>query len=149
AGANGQSATIGFQGAGGASAKAYPLTFNGKILDDNLPDSGWSVSPLRYCGDALVQSASPFGEQCDLGAANGAAGSCCSGSCTFASSTTTCRVAGGECDLAETCTGTSTTCPTDAKTPSGTACTADTNPCTLDQCDGASNVCQHPAGNSG
>src|SRR5439155_14337818 len=35
ANANGQAATIGFQGAGGASATAYPLTFNGKILDDN------------------------------------------------------------------------------------------------------------------
>ncbi|HVO26416.1 MAG TPA: hypothetical protein VMW56_22615, partial [Candidatus Margulisiibacteriota bacterium] len=31
----------------------------------------------------------------------------------------------------------------------GTACTADTNPCTLDQCDGSSNSCQHPAGNAG
>src|SRR5439155_671022 len=30
-GANGQTATIGFQGAGGSSAVAYPLTFNGKI----------------------------------------------------------------------------------------------------------------------
>ena len=28
---------------------------------------------------------------------------------------TTCRAAAGECDLAETCTGSSTTCPTDAK----------------------------------
>src|SRR5437764_7140363 len=43
AGANGQAATIGFQGAGGSSAVAYPLTFNGKILDDNRPDEGWSV----------------------------------------------------------------------------------------------------------
>src|ERR1051326_1835476 len=43
ANSNGQSATIGFQGAGGASAAAYPLTFNGKILDDNRPNEGWSV----------------------------------------------------------------------------------------------------------
>src|SRR5207244_570654 len=41
--ADDQTATIGFQGAGGASAIAYPLTFNGKILDDNRPDEGWSV----------------------------------------------------------------------------------------------------------
>src|SRR5262249_4661380 len=45
ANANGQSATIGFQGAGGAAAAAYPLTFNGKILDDNRPDEGWSIHP--------------------------------------------------------------------------------------------------------
>jgi hypothetical protein len=43
----------------------------------------------------------------------------------------------------------STTCPADAKVPNGTACTADSNPCTLDQCDGSSVDCQHPAGNAG
>lgn len=45
--ANGQSATIGFQGAGGATAKAWPIIYNGKILDDNREDSGWSISPAR------------------------------------------------------------------------------------------------------
>ncbi len=46
--ANGQSATIGFQLAGGSSAKAYPITYNGKVLDDNRDDSeGWSVCPVR------------------------------------------------------------------------------------------------------
>src|SRR5207247_9389771 len=58
-------------------------------------------------------------------------------------------VAAGECDLADTCTGTSATCPADVKKTLGTACTADTNPCTLDQCDGTNNACQHPAGNAG
>lgn len=46
--ANGQSATIGFQLAGGANAKAYPIIFNGKILDDNRENgTGWSVAPVR------------------------------------------------------------------------------------------------------
>src|SRR5882724_6754065 len=62
---------------------------------------------------------------------------------------TVCRAAAGVCDAAETCDGSSTACPPDAKQPVGTACTADSNPCTLDQCDGASNACQHPAGNAG
>ena len=31
----------------------------------------------------------------------------------------------------------------------GTACASDANPCTLDQCDGTSVFCQHPAGNPG
>jgi hypothetical protein len=45
---NGQSATIGFQLGGGSSAKSYPITFNGKVLDDNRDDAeGWSVSPIR------------------------------------------------------------------------------------------------------
>ena len=46
--ANGQSATIGFQLAGGGSAKAYPIIYNGKILDDNRDNSmGWSIAPVR------------------------------------------------------------------------------------------------------
>src|SRR5439155_5291173 len=31
----------------------------------------------------------------------------------------------------------------------GTACTGDGNPCTTDTCDGSSDECQHPAGNTG
>jgi hypothetical protein len=46
--ANGQGATIGFQLAGGAAAKSYPIIYNGKILDDNRDnDMGWSISPVR------------------------------------------------------------------------------------------------------
>src|SRR5207253_535833 len=37
----------------------------------------------------------------------------------------------------------------DARRAAGTACTADGNPCIRDECDGSSNDCQHPAGNSG
>lgn len=45
---NGQSATIGFQGSGGSSATAYPIVYNGKVLDDNRDDTeGWSVCPVR------------------------------------------------------------------------------------------------------
>src|SRR5207249_1188129 len=62
---------------------------------------------------------------------------------------TVCGAAEGGCDVAGTCTGTSATCPTDDKQPAGTACTDDTNPCTLDQCDGSTNTCTHPAGNAG
>ncbi len=46
--------------------------------------------------------------------------------------------AGGDC-----CTA---TCELEA---AGTACADDGNPCTLDQCDGTSATCQHPAGNAG
>ncbi len=62
-----------------------------------------------------------------------------------------CRAAAGECDLAETCTGTSTACPSDSKVTANTACPsgADTNPCTSDICDGTDVTCQHPAGNAG
>src|SRR5438046_683137 len=66
------------------------------------------------CGNGTVET----GEDCDLGSAlNGAAGSCCKNNCTFASSTNTCRAAAGDCDLPETCTGSSATCPADGPGP--------------------------------
>ncbi|MCC6215162.1 MAG: hypothetical protein IT376_09850, partial [Polyangiaceae bacterium] len=71
------------------------------------------------------------------------------GTCSNLPSTTTCRGAAGECDQEEKCTGSSSACPSDGKKANGTACTADTSPCTLDQCNGSSNSCQHPAGNAG
>ena len=67
----------------------------------------------------------------------------------FQSSFVGCRPSAGECDPAENCTGTAPICPEDAKSPPGTACTDDGNPCTTDMCDGTSNDCQHPAGNAG
>src|SRR5262249_1752594 len=62
---------------------------------------------------------------------------------------TVCRASAGECDIAEVCDGRSLDCPADAKQPSGTSCTSDGNPCTLDQCDGTNVTCQHPPGNAG
>src|SRR5256886_6745090 len=47
------------------------------------------------------------------------------------------------------CTGSGPSCPADAKSPSGTACTDDGNVCTTDLCDGTNNACQHAAGNAG
>jgi len=141
-GANGQSATIGFQGAGGASATAYPLTFNGKILDDNLPDAGWSVSPLPICGNGILETK----ESCDDGANNGTTGSCCTSTCTFKTSGTQCRASAGQCDVAETCTGSSSTCPNNAFASSSTSCTGASQGggCdndAADHCTGTSNVC--------
>jgi hypothetical protein len=176
--ANGQTATIGYQTAGGASATVRSITCNGKVLDDNTArGEGWSVAQVDVCGDALIGP----GEVCDLGTANGQSTSCCTSACAFrasgstcrsaagvcdvaetcsgasatcpangfASSTTVCRSSAGECDVAESCTGSSASCPADAKVPGGTGCTPDGNPCSLDQCDGTNNGCQHPAGNAG
>src|SRR5437762_6094609 len=99
------------------------------------------------CGNGTVDA----GEDCDLGAANGTAGSCCSASCRFVTSGTVCRAAVNECDLAESCTGTSETCPADAGKAAGTACTDDGNPCTTDVCNGTvgAPACTHSAGNAG
>src|SRR5207244_6180816 len=60
-----------------------------------------------------------------------------------------CHAVSNRSDAAERVTDTSTTCPTDAFQPSGTACTDDGDPCTTDVCSGTSATCTHPAGNAG
>src|SRR6266581_4085420 len=97
----------------------------------------WAANIATYkgdanCGNGMVDA----GEDCDEGSSNGTASSCCSASCRFVKAATVCRAAVDVCDKAETCDGSSTTCPPDAKQPATTPCTADSNPCTLDQCDG-------------
>jgi hypothetical protein len=111
--AGGQTATLGFQGAGGASASTVmPIGCNARVLDDNINDEGWSIAPLPICGNGINESLG--NEQCDQGGSNGTPTSCCTGSCGFRAGGSTCRVGGGApCDLSETCTGSSATCPAD------------------------------------
>jgi cysteine-rich repeat protein len=90
------------------------------------------------CGNGIVE----FGEQCDDGAANGTAGSCCSGTCQFVSEGTICRPAADVCDVAETCTGTSAACPPDAFAPATTICRPSAGACDVaDTCTGTSPTC--------
>jgi len=42
------SATIGIQGAGGSVATAVPISYNGKVLDDNANPQSVSFSPVKY-----------------------------------------------------------------------------------------------------
>ncbi|HYC57492.1 MAG TPA: hypothetical protein VEL28_21350 [Candidatus Binatia bacterium] len=58
--ATGQSATIGFQGDGGASAVGYPLTCNGRILDDNQIDKEWFSVHRRSLGAMSLHAATNF-----------------------------------------------------------------------------------------
>src|SRR5438093_6553468 len=114
------------------------------------PSRSWAASIATFraaCGDGHVDA----GEQCDLGAQNGQSGSCCTSSCTFVTAGSTCRASTGGCDPAETCTGSSTTCPADAVKTAGTACTDDGIVCTSDVCNGTvgAPACTHPAGNAG
>ncbi len=132
-----------------ADAKKSPGT---ACTDDLNPCStdtcnGSSAACQHPAGNAGTQCRAAV-DLCDLAAI-------CSGSSTtcpangFKPSSTVCRGSAGECDVADNCTGSSANCPGDGKKASGTACTADTNVCTLDQCDGSTNACQHPAGNAG
>ncbi|GLA82131.1 hypothetical protein AtubIFM56815_006310 [Aspergillus tubingensis] len=91
------------------------------------------------CGNGIVES----GEDCDCGGEDGCGDnnccdaktckfksgavcddsndSCCS-SCQFSSAGTVCRASRGDCDVAETCSGNSSTCPTDSFKKDGTSC---------------------------
>ena len=80
------------------------------------------------------------GEECDDGNLND--GDCCSSSCKIESSTTMCRAAAGPCDVAEFCTGTSSTCPADDFKPATFQCRGATGACDVAEfCSGASATC--------
>jgi len=149
-------------------------SFASNLADNDFNDTTDVFVALRPgCGNGILEP----GEQCDDRNLND--GDCCSSTCTIeppgpcttpddnpctldqcdgvnptcqhpaGHAGAECRAAAGECDVAETCTGTSADCPADTKKSPGTACTDDGNSCTLDQCDGTHNDCQHPAGNAG
>ncbi|HVM95615.1 MAG TPA: lectin-like protein [Candidatus Acidoferrales bacterium] len=111
-----------------------------------FPDTAWNdyrcdaaepyvcERPTAVCGDGIVGGA----EACDQGIANGTPGSCCSSACTLQPAGTECRPAAGECDLAETCNGSSPTCPVDNKKALYADCgdQSDTDCHAPDYCDG-------------
>jgi hypothetical protein len=83
---------------------------------------GAAPPPPAQCGNGVVEA----GEQCDQGAGNGTFGTCCGATCQFLAATSVCRTSMGDCDRADTCSGTSASCPTDSYENSGSvACTID------------------------
>ena len=89
-----------------------------------------------YCGDGHVDP----GEDCEDG--NRVNGDCCSWDCKFEPATTVCRASQGVCDVAETCTGSSSTCPSDAVASAGIQCRASVGECDpAEACTGASASC--------
>ncbi|MFM8409626.1 MAG: hypothetical protein ACKOCT_05050, partial [Alphaproteobacteria bacterium] len=98
-----------------------------------------------YCSDGNLDP----GEDCDDG--NRLNGDCCSYDCKFESSATVCRASQGICDTAESCTGSSGTCPADVVASAGTSCRASTGECDpAESCTGSSGACpadsKSPAG---
>ena len=112
-------------------------------VSSTYPGGFWSGNP---CGNGVVDP----GEQCDLGAQNGAPGSCCLGNCTFVAANTVCRSSTGICDPAERCTGTSGTCPANVFASSTTVCRASTGVCDpAETCTGSSGSCPADAKSTG
>ena len=92
------------------------------------------------CGDGQTDNTGTNPEQCDLGGSNGASTSCCTSACAFRGAGLICRVAAGVCDLADTCTGSSATCPGDSK--STAQCRGSAGVCDpAENCNGSSNNC--------
>lgn len=111
------------------------------------------------CGNGIVES----GEDCDCGGKSGCSGNpccdpatckfttnsvcdpsnedCCTSSCLFASSSTVCRASTGTCDPLETCSGNSSSCPSDKNTPDGTTCGSGLS-CASGQCTSRDQQCQ-------
>jgi cysteine-rich repeat protein len=94
------------------------------------------ASLTNTCGDGTLDA----GEDCDDG--NTDPGDCCSATCSFESAATECRAAPGTCDVAETCTGSSASCPADGYEPATTECRAAVDFCDVaESCTGASASC--------
>ena len=102
-------------------------------------DSGtWKYKPVS-CGNKILET----GEQCEKKSADDTWDSCCdSSTCQFKSSGTVCRAANGDCDAAETCSGSSASCPSDGVKSSGTVCRASAGDCDqAETCDGTNKNC--------
>lgn len=102
------------------------------------PSRLWATAVATYrgrCGNGVVDG----GEPCDKGVANGV---CCSATCAFEDASTICRPGAGDCDVAETCSGASATCPADAFQPAATVCRAAADLCdAAETCSGTSAAC--------
>ena len=70
-------------------------------------------------------------------------GAAVNGTCAILSSATICRAATSDgCDVAETCNGIATTCPTDGVAASGTSCRVKNGDCDLaETCNGTTKTC--------
>jgi len=110
--------------------------------------------------DASLGLACMSNSQCTTGAC--ISGVCCDspcnngcGSCTLAGKVgicspitagTSCRASAGACDVAETCTGASTSCPADALVPAGSICRPAVDLCdSAETCTGQSPACPSDA----
>jgi len=96
-----------------------------------------------FCADGVCcDTACGAGEPNRCQACSVAAGAAVDGTCGPRAAGTVCRAAAGACDIAETCTGSSTSCPADGLTAVGTVCRAAAGACDLaETCTGSSAAC--------
>ncbi|KAJ7652010.1 zinc metalloprotease [Mycena polygramma] len=129
---------------------------NTSCLQD--PSNAVETISLQMCGNGIVEQ----GEDCDPGEdvtspccdsktckfTNGAvcdpdSSPCCTPQCAFAPTSQVCRPAkDAQCDVAETCPGTSSACPADVVKPNGQSCGANNLACASGQCTSVALQCQ-------
>jgi hypothetical protein len=110
-------------------AGTYQITFTATDQSSQQALCSITVVAVSTCGNGTVDA----GEQCDGGA-------CCTPACLFA--TGECRASTGVCDVAESCTGASATCPPDGFVPAATPCRGSAGVCdAVETCTGSSAAC--------
>jgi cysteine-rich repeat protein len=119
------------------TAQAVAVSPDGtSVYATGSADNGVAVFHVRRCGDGALDP----GEQCDDG--NVQDGDCCSSTCQFEPATTICRPAAGACDVAEFCTGSSSSCPADQLEPSTFECRGALGSCDeAEFCTGTDTAC--------
>lgn len=119
-----------------------------------VPNRNLTTITGSQCGNGIVES----GEDCDADNAccdpttckfrdtavcDDANDACCT-SCQFTAAGTVCRASTGTCDIEETCSGRSSTCPTDDFLPNGQSCGGNSTGlvCASGQCTSRDLQCQ-------
>jgi hypothetical protein len=141
------------------------------VVACTTPPSACHDSPGTYANGACTYPLKAGGTPCGAGQLCDAAGQCQSGcwiagayyaagatnpsggcqqcnpsvstnSWSLKSAMTVCRASAGQCDVAESCTGTSSTCPADGFVASGTQCRASAGVCDVaESCTGTAAAC--------
>jgi hypothetical protein len=106
-------------GAGAGAAYVFALQ-----ATEGEPCATASECLSGFCaGGICCDTACGGGDPNDCQACSVAEGALSDGACGAVAADRICRNAAGDCDVAEVCDGTATTCPADAQAPDDTACT--------------------------
>jgi len=128
------SATYGGYATPDFSINLAPSSASGTFTVGNGPGTTcqFNVDCLSgFCVDGVCcNSACGGGNPNDCQACSKAAGAPSDGTCGIVAAGTVCRAAADVCDVAETCSGVSTACPSDSFKPAGTVCRD-----AVDECD--------------